>query len=628
MATQPTSAHASTTSLSQRLRDLGRLKRKNENIEEGFEVVHTPDRPSKLISPIEAPTEEECGDEIARWQRTSTKARSMFTRGQYGRADMQDGAAAATERDDDADEHARHHNATDLVRGRAAVGRGGVCGQQQQPALHHHDRPLVPVTQTQEGPPVFARQEQQEQTPAVGAQPGSDRADYAMFPAVPAPLFSGTPRSAPTSHPRSVSPALATVVGDNSLARARYTGARIDIFRHGSCPFCRKFFGNNPLPLFCPYPDCKRDLRRCLEFPNRREVEKAPPRLAQRALFYAQPGADARTTMDQGTTTRQPVPSLTVEAPTPVDDRLSARLGARPPPPPPPSVSARRQRSPSPYRELRTIYPTPLGFYNPGQPNQPPTPKRQRYTDKPLPPPPIPPARSERRPPPPPPPLSPSTSLSESISTRHQQLYRPSQQQHISSQIMKPSPLTTKPPSSRSHSYTPPATPSPSSSNATNSIDNSSRSSSTRTNNNTPSAASSPSHAPGDRAPASKYHMVHAQQHQELQIHGRSQPQQHSKSPSSTSTATATTFSSSSSSTSFGKGPGSRWTATTTATTRSTRPRSSTTTVDDREFLVAWKTPREVAQFERERRDMGDDADLFMDIIGEYGDGHGSKGLV
>jgi hypothetical protein len=45
--------------------------------------------------------------------------------------------------------------------------------------------------------------------------------------------------------------------------------------------------------------------------------------------------------------------------------------------------------------------------------------------------------------------------------------------------------------------------------------------------------------------------------------------------------------------------------------------------VDDREFLLAWKTPQEVEKFERERREKGDDADLFMDIIGEYGDQYG-----
>ncbi|KAK4127542.1 hypothetical protein N657DRAFT_678134 [Parathielavia appendiculata] len=634
MAIQPTSANTSIKSLSQKLRDLGRFKHKNEEkLEEEFEIVHTPDRPSRHISPIEAPTEEECGDEIARWQRASLKARrSMFTRGQYGRADMQDGSAVNTESDDDADEHARHHLASDLALGRE-VGRGG-CGQ--QPALHHH-RPLKPVTPRQTGQTEVARQEvpQQAQATAIGAQHGSDRAKCAKFPAAPAPLFSGTPRSAPTSHPRSVSPALATVVGDSSLARARYTGgkhlytdeedvespvdveklARIDIYRRGSCPFCRKFFGNNPLPLFCPYPDCKRDLRKCLEYPNRREVEKAPPRLRQRTYSYAQPGADVRT-MDQGMSTRQPVPSLTVEAPTPIEDQLSTRLGA-PPSPPSASVSARRQRSPSPYRELRTICPTPSGFYDLGQPIQPSTLERQKYIDKPLPPPPIPPARSERRPPPPPPPhlslphLSPPTSLYESISARHQQLYRPSQQQqqqYITSQ-MKATPPTPNT-SSQSHSSTPPASPSPCSSNATSS------SSSTRTDN-TPSGASS-SRAVGDLISTSKHH------NREQQQHGKS---------SSTATAAMSTcgtahHSHSTSSSSDDRNGGSRLT-----TRRSTRSRSSYTTVDDREFL-AWKTPREVAQFERERRDKGDDAELFMDIIGEYGDGDyrgrelGRKGFI
>lgn len=50
------------------------------------------------------------------------------------------------------------------------------------------------------------------------------------------------------------------------------------------------------------------------------------------------------------------------------------------------------------------------------------------------------------------------------------------------------------------------------------------------------------------------------------------------------------------------------------------RPSSSSLRrVDDSVFL-AWKKPEELAKFEREVREKGESADLFMDIIGQYGD--------
>ncbi len=87
MAIAWASPNSSTHSLSQKLRDLGRLKSSSEvalKPEKEFEIVHTPDRPARLITSTETPTEEECGAEIARWQRASAKAHdTMFSRYKY-----------------------------------------------------------------------------------------------------------------------------------------------------------------------------------------------------------------------------------------------------------------------------------------------------------------------------------------------------------------------------------------------------------------------------------------------------------------------------------------------------------------------------------------------------------------
>ena len=597
MAIAWTSANASTSSLPQRLRDLGRLKfNSGENLQLGkeFEIVHTPDRPSRLITPIEAPTEEECGDQIARWQCSSARGHdSMFSRHRYdntsavgqpslrhprGRAEeetepqryglqappltklnQQDGSSVTTESDDKADGHARNRHGASLVS--SMDERGG--GHGQQAAMPSH-QPLNPGEERQPGP--SRQSQQQHQATVAGFQHGNTAAAYASekCSATPAPLFSRSPGSPPpTSHPRSVSPALATVVGHNltSWKAPRYTGGRhphpaeeeekeedpVDIqqlvrmegYRRGFCPFCHKFFGNDPLPLACPYLDCKRDLRACLQYPNRREAEEAPPRLAERPILGAQPTrprGDMRVA-GQGAILRKAVPSFTVEAPTPIDeDRKSTSHAPPPSPSPPPRAPRRRTKSPSPSNTIRTIWPSPLGIYDSSKVDQPSTPERKKYMDKPLPAPPTPPTRSGRRPPPPSPP-SPPTTLSESISDRHQQLYSP---QHLTFQSRTP-PL--------SLSSTPVASPSPLSrssmaSRKTNSV--------------------SPSPSPRRRASSFRGSVTSA------------------------------------------PGQGSR-----PARTASFR------IGDDADFL-AWKKPEDLAKFKKDIREKGNDADLFMDIIDQY----------
>lgn len=74
MATHPASENRSYTSISQKLRNVCGLKSKsNDKVEREFEIIHTPDRPTRLILPIEAPTEDRCGEEIAKWQRASAR---------------------------------------------------------------------------------------------------------------------------------------------------------------------------------------------------------------------------------------------------------------------------------------------------------------------------------------------------------------------------------------------------------------------------------------------------------------------------------------------------------------------------------------------------------------------------
>lgn len=59
--------------LSQKIRNLGRLTPKLGHVEQDapFRVVHTPDRPERVYTPIEAPSEQECSDRIASWHRVA-----------------------------------------------------------------------------------------------------------------------------------------------------------------------------------------------------------------------------------------------------------------------------------------------------------------------------------------------------------------------------------------------------------------------------------------------------------------------------------------------------------------------------------------------------------------------------
>ncbi|KAK3685563.1 hypothetical protein B0T22DRAFT_222145 [Podospora appendiculata] len=59
-------------SLRQKIRSLGQLglktEEKGQEQQAPFQIVHTPDRPGRLVSPLEAPTEEDCAIDIKSWQ--------------------------------------------------------------------------------------------------------------------------------------------------------------------------------------------------------------------------------------------------------------------------------------------------------------------------------------------------------------------------------------------------------------------------------------------------------------------------------------------------------------------------------------------------------------------------------
>ncbi|KAK3308140.1 uncharacterized protein B0T15DRAFT_98998 [Chaetomium strumarium] len=394
MVVYPTSPNNSTASLSHRLRDLGRIKPKSERKDEReFEIIHTPDRPARLVTPVEAPTEEECGDDIARWRRAVAQGRS-----QYGTTDMpghrslrhyrgrqeeerrpqagylkQVPTLASSAGPDDSyvstesDDSDGHYHATGSVYGRELRHRGH--GRQAGLPQHKNRRQLL----------------------------ATDKHCASSVPAaISAPWSTGTATSPPpATQQRSPSPAL-------SLSEIRYTTG------------------------------------------GRKEAKRAPPRLAQRAFLGTGRGNErTEASTHRGMTRREAIPSLTVEAPTPTAGQRP--VGFPQPTRPPPPLSQRRllaqqprHKTPSPSHTARTVWPSPLGIiYDPRRMQQPPTPEREKYSEKPLPAPPTPPpppSRSQRRP-------APATPISASISQRHQQLYQ--QQQHIASQMKATTATTT-----------------------------------------------------------------------------------------------------------------------------------------------------------------------------------------
>ncbi|KAK4238711.1 hypothetical protein C8A03DRAFT_14847 [Achaetomium macrosporum] len=487
MMVYPTSPNNSTASLTQKLHDLGRLKPKSEQKEEKeFEIVYMPDRPARLVTPVEAPTEEECGDDIVRWRRALVKEQRGISPGrQYDNMDMPGHRSP------------RHHQGR--VGKERRPQRGCVMQVPALTGLTLLDDSSVTTESDDDGEGHIQDQHRHATSSTEKLHASS------MHSAGPTPFFTGTATSSPpATNARSPGPSLATVMGKNNLAETRYTGGR-------------------------------------------KEAKKAPPRLGQRPfLEIGQRGERTRATTHRGLTRHEAIPNLRVEAPTPTDAEKPVGFPQAALPPPP--LSQRRllpqqsRKSPSPSNTVRTIWPSPLGIYDPKRIEQPsPTPEREKYSEKPLPAPPAPPTRSQRRPAPAP---LPATPISASISERHQQLYRQQhQQQHIASQMKI---KTTSTPGS--------------------SLSSSPLSKGSSTSTSTPSRKS-PSPSPHIHIPASRFRDVN---NEGL----KSRP---------------------------GRSP------------------SLKVSDDDADFL-AWKKPAERARSEREVREKGDSADLFLEIIEQYDD--------
>lgn len=409
----PTVQPSRSISLTRKLREFGRVKFRTEDKEaKAFEIIHTPDRPSRIVTPIEAPTEDECGDDIASWHRTSARRHYGMSAGREHGLRMgvvsehlrealrrkrqekvltwlrQQEGIATTNEDDDVGGDRYYHAA-----GPAYRDDTGHAGQSATANVMLMPRSR-PSGLTIQGPAEALRRNR---TGQPHQQP------HAAAGIAPSRGISG-----PTSHTQSVSPALETLDMHNLSIRKEAPGGtqpdldeaeeqpvdtanlvRLEKYRRGYCPFCGKFFGN-PLPTACPYQDCKRDLSMCLESrgPRRqqeRQQRRAPPPLVERAFLDAQahqmPCADG-----QGVEVRQrdPAPINTSRpqavpyTPEPLQrDDFTSRsiprrqaidnLRAQAPPRPPtlrpsPSPHRRSPKPPSPSNIVRTIWPAPSTF--------------------------------------------------------------------------------------------------------------------------------------------------------------------------------------------------------------------------------------------------------------------------
>ncbi|GAB1314952.1 hypothetical protein MFIFM68171_05162 [Madurella fahalii] len=218
-------------------------------------------------------------------------------------------------------------------------------------------------------------------------------------------------RRPPTSHDQTVSPAPETLDMHNLSIRKDVPGGtqlspdeveeqpvnrsylvRLEQYRRGYCPFCGKFFGN-PLPVVCPYPDCKRNLSMCLEYcgprqqqqsqqsqrPQEREQPHAPPPLAERAFLDARPQrvlyaggqgvqpnpAPIKTSRSQAVPymqappRRDAIPNRSISRRQAVDNLRAQISPRRSTPRPPPLPHHRSPKPSSPSNTIRTIWPAP-----------------------------------------------------------------------------------------------------------------------------------------------------------------------------------------------------------------------------------------------------------------------------
>ncbi|KAL2141334.1 hypothetical protein VTI28DRAFT_2515 [Corynascus sepedonium] len=347
------------------------------------------------------------------------------------------------------------------------IGWGGYFG----PTEGQHKHSLNPTPQRHLGVSQTEIRVQQDFQPVSVFSRGTARRnhDVEATPSAPALSSSDTANTLlPTNRFQSASPALATVSGGNSITKQQYTGGkhardveeddgervdmedlvRMEIYYCGFCPFCRRFFGHDTFPADCPFVGCNKDLRPCLKYPNRSDTPKAPPRLAQRIFLdisVRQHNNDR--VLSRLLNYRRSIPDLKIEAATPTaEQQRQVRHGAAF------SSPSFQQRSifPSPSSTssssstIRTIWPSPLGIYEPNEANPSSSSnKRLDALEKPLPAPPPSLTRAEKLKPPLTPPhpaqQTQTVTISSSISERHRQLCRPHRcQRNIAPKVQTP----------------------------------------------------------------------------------------------------------------------------------------------------------------------------------------------
>ncbi|KAK4114514.1 hypothetical protein N656DRAFT_843258 [Canariomyces notabilis] len=292
MPPHPTSPTGRPLGFPQRLRELGRLSPKTESKKaDEFKIIHTPDRPERLVTPIEAPSEDECGNEIARWHRAAAAGLLEHQGSMYMTGSCEDSGTDTDEsgyaNESEVDEcygpyHDASHGTTIVEYTRA-----------QKPCV----LPVTPPGRQQTGGQLRAIPVQVQQGATDGRQkyplPGTTTitpSTSSHFPTRGSVL--GTPASDPRPLIKKGVPERERA-GPGEEDQPQVNTAhlvRMEKYRRGYCPLCGKFFGS-PLPPTCPYPDCRRDLRTYLDSLSRGygQQQQAPPRLAERAYLDTQP---------------------------------------------------------------------------------------------------------------------------------------------------------------------------------------------------------------------------------------------------------------------------------------------------------------------------------------------------
>ncbi|KAK4192984.1 hypothetical protein QBC35DRAFT_161583 [Podospora australis] len=163
-------------SFSTKLRDLSRLKSRGGGEKEGpeeFRMVHTPDRPSRIITPIEAPSEEECGDKISRWHRAAVTAEQEYFETEDASSGENDMYRENNREDVDDEGRNKTHGPAPRSMWESLGARHGLeASQQQQPQYAHMQYTSNPASSP--GHPQATRSNQQLQRDDLNRGHSSD----------------------------------------------------------------------------------------------------------------------------------------------------------------------------------------------------------------------------------------------------------------------------------------------------------------------------------------------------------------------------------------------------------------------------------------------------------------------